>query len=470
MPLPADFEKRLWAAANQLWANSALHPAQYSTPILALIFLRYADARFGRDRFRRLRSLPVGRDLGKALDGAMRAALAESHADEGVFPKTFGRFDARTLRALVELFGSIPLELDGDVFGRVYEYFLGRFAPKALQKGGEFYTPVSIVRLIVEILEPYQGKVLDPACGSGGMFVQSAKLIRAHEKRAAGAISLYGIEKVAETLRLARMNLAVHGLSGNLIEANTYYDVGAHRAEWGKFDFVAANPPFNQGAVDRKPLENDARRFPFGVPSKGNANYLWIQLFYSALNAKGRAGFVMANSASDAQGSELAIRKKLIESGAVDVVIALGPSFFYTVTLPVMLWFLDKGKARTKRKNQVLFLDARPIFRQVDRTHRDLAPEQIELIANVVRRHRKGKYEDVAGLCKVASLREIERQGWSLHPGRYVGAAKREDPDLDFDDKLAHLNRELARLAAEARKLEKKIAKSALVESYIEAG
>ena len=479
MSLPADFEKRLWAAADQLWANSALHPSQYSTPILSLIFLRHVDARFGRARFRRLLSLPAGKDLGKALDRAMRTALAESHALEGAVSKTFGHVDARTLRALLELFGSIPIDDDGDVFGRVYEYFLGRFAPKVLQKGGEFYTPVSIVRLIVEILEPYHGKVLDPACGSGGMFVQSAKFILAHEKRASAAISLYGIEKVPETLRLARMNLAVHGLSGKLVGANAYYDARAHRAEWGHFDFVAANPPFNQAAVDKKPLENDTRRFPFGVPSRDNANYLWIQLFYSALAAKGRAGFVMANSASDARGSELEIRRKLIESGAVDVVIALGPSFFYTVTLPVMLWFLDKGKAKTKSKREVLFIDARPIFRQVDRAHRDLAPDQVELIANIVRLHRgrkpenrhgggslvastfaKGNYGDVGGLCKGASLREIEREGWSLHPGRYVGAPRREEACSDFDEKLTHLDRELARLSREARKLEAKIAKS----------
>jgi type I restriction enzyme M protein len=352
MPLPADFEAKLWAAADQLWTNSSLKPSEYSTPILALIFLRYADARFGQAekelagkarrrgsigkddyhalgvlfvpetaRFQRLLELPEGADIGKRLNDAMKAIEAENDELKDVLPKTYGRFDATMLKELLKLFGTIPRDVEGDVFGRIYEYFLGNFAPATLQKGGEFYTPISVVRLIVEVLEPYHGRILDPACGSGGMFVQSANFVAAHEKRAPDEISVYGIEKIAETLRLARMNLAVHGLSGDVKEANTYYDADAHGADWGKFDFVAANPPFNQNAVDKERIKDDRKRFPFGMPSVDNANYLWIQLFYSALGDKGRAGFVMANSASDARGSELELRKKLILTGAVDMIV-----------------------------------------------------------------------------------------------------------------------------------------------------
>ncbi len=517
MPLPADFEKKLWAAADQLWTNSALQPSEYSTPVLALIFLRYADARFAQAakelasksrrrggiskddyhalgvlylpetaRFRRLLELPEGSDIGKALNDAMKAIEAENDELKDVLPKTYGRFDSTMLKELLKLFGTIADDVEGDVFGRIYEYFLGNFAPATLQKGGEFYTPVSVVRLIVEILEPYHGRMLDPACGSGGMFVQSANFIAAHEKRAQDEISVYGIEKIAQTLRLARMNLAVHGLSGDIKEANTYYDADAHGAEWGKFDFVAANPPFNQNAVDKDRIKDDTKRFPFGMPSTDNANYLWIQLFYSALGDKGRAGFVMANSASDARGSELEIRKKLIQSGAVDVIVTLSPNFFYTVTLPVTLWFFDRGKAKTDRKDKVLFVDARHIFRQVDRAHRDFTSEQVEYLANIVRLYRgqsaenrhgggkmlkehfgKGKYADAAGLCKLASMKEIAAQGWSLNPGRYVGVAEREAEAFDFKEKLETLNEELERLNGEARELETKIAEN--VSAILEA-
>jgi len=507
MPLPADFEKRLWAAADQLWTNAALQPSEYATPVLALIFLKYADHRFaeaekrlasprgrrrgrvGKDdyhaegvlfvpekaRFGRLLQRPEGADLGEAINEAMRAIEAENEGLDGVLPDTYGRFDARTLEELLKIFDTIPENVEGDVFGRIYEYFLGNFAPRSLQKGGEFFTPYSVVRLIVEILEPYHGRIYDPACGSGGMFVQSASFIAEHQKRPSDEIAIYGIEKVAQTLQLARMNLAVHGLSGDLREVNAYYD-DVHD-QVGRFDFVMANPPFNQNAVDKERIRNDRQRFPFGMPSVDNANYLWIQLFYSALSAAGRAGFVLGNSASDARGSELEIRKKLIGTGAVDVMVTLSSNFFYTVALPVTLWFLDKGKAKGPRKDRVLFIDARPIYRQVDRAHRDFTPEQIEFLANIVRLYRgeqpedlhggakllgesfpKGKYADVPGLCKAATLEEIEAQGFSLSPGRYVGVADRAPDDVDFKEQLGALNEELERLNGEARNLEAKIA------------
>jgi type I restriction enzyme M protein len=363
--------------------------------------------------------------------------------------------------------------MEGDAFGKIYEYFLGKFAMKEGQKGGEFFTPTSLVRLIVEVIEPFHGLIFDPASGSGGMFVQSARFVENHRKIPSKEISMNGIERVTDTIRLCKMNLAVHGLSGDIREANTYYE--DPHASLGKFDFVMANPPFNVSGVDKERIRDD-RRFGMGIPSTDNANYLWIQIFYHSLNEKGRAGFVMANSAADARGAELEIRKLLIKSGAVDALISIGPNFFYTVTLPCTLWFFDKAKPKTLHKNTVLFIDARNIFRQLDRAHRDFEPAQIEFLSNIVRLNRGetvetwcgseplmkenfpvGKYSDVAGLCKVASLADIEAQGWSLNPGRYVGVADRVEDDGDFREKLEALNEELERLNAEARVLEERI-------------
>lgn len=508
MPLPADFEKQLWDAADQLWTNTSLKPSEYATPVLALIFLRYADLRFAeatkalesksrrrggidRDeyhamhvvylpakaRYDALLRLPEGADIGKAVNEAMKAIEDENEDLKGALPRTYGRFEARTLKELLKTFGTIPADVQGDVFGRIYEYFLGNFAPQTLQKGGEFFTPYSVVRLIVGIIEPFHGRIYDPACGSGGMFVQSANFVAEHKKRPVDEISVCGVEKIADTLRLAKINLAVHGLSGDIKEANSYYE-DPHQAV-GKFDFVMANPPFNQNAVDKDRLKDDKRRFPFGMPNVDNANYLWISLFYSALPSKGRAGFVMANSAGDARGTELEMRKKLLATGAVDVIVSLTSNLFYTVTLPATLWFLDRGKASGERKDKVLFIDARHHFRQVDRAHREMTPEQVEFLGNIVRLFRgedvearhgsgkltkehfpKGKYADVAGLCKVATLKQIEAQGWSLNPGRYVGVAEREDDGFNFKTKLAELNEELEILNVQARQLEETVAQN----------
>jgi type I restriction enzyme M protein len=234
--------------------------------------------------------------------------------------------------------------------------------------------------LIVEIIEPYHGRILDPACGSAGMFVHSADFVRAHQQEPGKELSLFGIEKTRETLRLAKMNLAIHGLSGEIMEANSYYEDPYDCV--GRFDFVMANPPFNVDGVDKGRLARD-QRFPFGLPAPDNANYLWIELFYSALASEGRAGFVMANSAGDARSSELDIRRRLIESGAVDVIVSVGTNFFYTVTLPCTLWFFDKGKRTGPRADEVLFIDARRIFRQIDRAHRDFTPAQIEFLSTL---------------------------------------------------------------------------------------
>jgi type I restriction enzyme M protein len=502
----SELEKRLWDAADDLRANSKLKSSEYSVPVLGLIFLRYADHKFGeaeknlsqqgsgrrkigktdyqaqgvlyipeKARFATLLSLPEGTDIGKAINDAMKAIETENEDLRDVLPKTYNALEKNLLVSLLKNFSAIPMNIEGDAFGKIYEYFLGNFAMSEGQKGGEFFTPTSIVKLIVEIIEPYHGRILDPACGSGGMFVQSAAFVE-HHRKSVNEISVYGQEKVAETIRLCKMNLAVHGLSGDIRQAVTYYE-DPHKSV-GKFDFVMANPPFNVDKVDKERIKDDPR-YPFSLPKADNANYLWIQLFFSALNQTGRAGFVMANSAGDARGSELDIRRELLKSGAVDVMIAVAPNYFYSVTLPCTLWFFDKGKAKTDRKEKVLFIDARHIFTQIDRAHREFTPQQIEFISNIVRLYRgekaeteagsealmkesfpKGKYADVLGLCKVATLDEIEAQGWSLNPGRYVGVAERAADDFEFLGRLEELNEELEVLNVEARELESRIAEN----------
>jgi type I restriction enzyme M protein len=531
-------EKRLWDAADQLWAGAGLKQSQYSEPVLGLIFLRFAEVRFAAQRlklekagassrrgsrvdeptayhadgvvylpksarFEHLLNLPEGANIGQAVNEAMRAIEKDNPHMAGVLPKSYQIFDSRLLAELLKTLSSIPATLEGDAFGKIYEYFLGTFAMGEGQKGGEFYTPTSIVKLMVEVLEPFHGRILDPACGSGGMFVQSARFVAAHRKNPSVELSIHGQERVDATVRLARMNLAVHGLEGEIKQGNAYYE-DLHQST-GKFDFLLANPPFNVNAVDKDRLKESVgkgRRFPFGLPRTDNANYLWIQLFYSALNATGRSGFVMANSASDARSSEQELRKQLIEAQAVDVMVAVGPNMFYTVTLPCTLWFFDKsktapspqpsptgrrrsaaeGEGKRNRADTVLFIDARHVYRQIDRAHREWTPAQIGFIANVVRLYRgeepdfalggdeaeaklkevfgkKPKYKDLAGFCKVASLSEIEAQGWSLNPGRYVGVAPGEAmSDEDFKEQLETLNEELETLNTQARELEATIA------------
>ena len=321
----------------------------------------------------------------------------------------------------------------------------------------------------MEILEPFHGKIYDPACGSGGMFIQSAHFVERHRSDPSRELSIYGQEKTGDTVRLAKMNLAVHGLAGDIREGNSYYEDLHDSVD--QFDFVMANPPFNVNKIDKTKLEDDPR-FPFGLPRPDNGNYLWIQTFYSALNRTGRAGFVMANSASDARGSELEIRRKLIEDRSVDVIVTAGTNMFYTVTLPVTLWFLDRGKKYTDQADQVLFIDAREIYNQIDRAHRDWTPLQIEFLANIVRLWRgeepefgagseemlserlpNSTYSDVTGLCAVATVDQIREQGWSLNPGRYVGIAAHGMDDIEFSAAMELLEEQFATLTAEATAL-----------------
>src|SRR5947208_7963844 len=420
-----EVASHLWDTADELRANSHLKAAEYSIPVLGLIFLKFADSRFteaesalagkstGRrvigkadyqsrgvlylpeqSRFANLLQLPEGENIGKAINDAMAAIEAENPQLASVLPRTYQEFLNDTLVRLLRSVNSMLGTIEGDAFGKVYEYFLGKFAIAEGQKGGEYFTPTSIVRLIVEIIEPFNGKILDPACGSGGMFVQSARFVDEHRNGGKGRLSVYGQERVEETLKLCKMNLAVHGLEGQVSQSNTYYENPFDAV--GEFDFVMANPPFNVNKIDKTRLEGD-KRFPFGLPRSDNGNYIWIQVFYSALNGRGRAGFVMANSAADAGGSELGIRRKLIQEKAVDVIVAVASNFFYTVTLPVTLWFFDRGKRGTERDHKVLFIDARKIFLQIDRAHRDWTPAQIEYVANIARLYRGEDVESSAG-------------------------------------------------------------------------
>lgn len=503
-----EIERRLWAAADQLRANSKLKSSEYATPVLGLIFLRYAEVRFldvqgelegkrsgrrtigPRDyqargvmyvpdeaRFSNLKQLPESTNFGKKLNEAMKAIEEHNEDLAGVLPMVYTSLENATLNELLRLIGSIPDDIEGDAFGLIYEYFLGNFAMEEGRRGGEFFTPTSIVKLIVDIIEPFHGRILDPACGSGGMFVQSARFVANHQKNPSNEIAIYGQERVGDTVKLCKMNLAVHGLSGDVREANTYYE-DLHDSV-GKFDFVMANPPFNVNGVDKDRIRDDPR-FSLGIPGVDNANYLWIQVFANSLSEKGRAGFVMANSASDAGHSELRIRQTLINDGVVDVMVAVSSNFFYTVTLPVTLWFLDKGKRGTDRADKVLLIDARHVFRQVTRALRDFTPEQHEFLANIVRLYRgeepeffegseamvKGSfpelsYQDVSGLCKVATLGEIEAQGWSLNPGRYVGVGGGTGEDFDFLERFGELTDELAALNRDANVVVEQIERNA---------
>ena len=495
-----ELQKKLWEAADQLRANSGLKASEYASPVLGLIFLRYADERFAgaaalvgpgterrrigpedyqavgalflpdESRFDTLVNLPEGADIGKAINKAMRGIERHNPDLKGVLPKDYSRVPDDILGELLRLLRRLPEVIEGDGFGLIYEYFLGKFAFSEGRRGGEHFTPTSIVRLIVEIIEPFNGKIYDPACGTGGMFVQSAHFVDRHRRDPSQELSLYGQEKTGDTVRLAKMNLAVHGLGGDIREGNTYYE-DLHDSV-GKFDFVMANPPFNVDKINKTKLDDD-QRFPFGLPSIDNGNYIWIQVFYSALKNTGKAGFVMANSASDAQHhSELEIRRKVLEDLSVDVILAASKKMFYTVTVPVTLWFLDRSKKHSDRADQVLFIDARRIYNQIDRAHREWTPRQIEFLANIVRMWRGlepefvagsetlvdenlpgGRFANVPGLCTAATLGEIEEQGWSLNPGRYVEHVNEYLDDQLFEDRVLELRRRFKFLSQEASSL-----------------
>ena len=410
-------EKELWEAADLLRANSKLTATQYSMPVLGLIFLRHAFNRFEKAReeiekslpihpqrgkrvvnksdyleknaiflpekarYDYLVSLPQSNDIGDCLNEAMKV-IEEEHTNlEGILPKNYTIFSNDLLVELLRIFNHELLKRsEGDIFGRIYEYFLNKFAMTGAQEGGEFFTPFSLVSTIVNIIEPDHGTILDPACGSAGMFVQTGYFIQQEGKKIAESVTFFGQEKTETNTHLAKMNMAVHGLEGTIKEGNTFYEDKHTLA--GKCDFVMANPPFNVNGVDKgKDAVKKDKRLPFGLPKNDNANYLWIQYFYGYLKPTGRAGFVMASSASDAGHSEKDIREKLVKTGAVDVMVAIGNNFFYTRSLPCTLWFFDRSLSfDKKRSDRVLMLDARKIYRIVTQKINDFSPEQLQNI------------------------------------------------------------------------------------------
>ncbi|MCX6265750.1 MAG: class I SAM-dependent DNA methyltransferase [Bacteroidetes bacterium] len=571
-----ELENRLWQAADKLRADSNLKSNEYATPVLGLIFLRFASIRYNRIKpeieaemkaqkdsrmqqseadiaiskcgfylpkkaqYDYLLNLPEEVDIAKAIKEAMeeiekhKPELLDSLPKDEYF-KLYTAEDRSLPKSLLKTIANIPEDASGDVFGKVYEYFLSEFALAEGQGGGEFFTPTSVVKLMVEIIEPYKGTIFDPACGSGGMFVQSSYFVDRRREELHDTdtkdLMVYGAEKTSDTVKLARMNLAVNGLRGEIKPANSYYE--DPYSSYGRFDYVMANPPFNVDDVNLDRVKGQLRFNEYGIPQnktksakKGkekdvntvpNANYLWINLFATSLKPTGRAALVMANSASDARNSEADIRKNLIKIGVIDCMLTLPKNMFYTVTLPATLWFFDKSKSGSEPR--VLFIDARNIFRQIDRAHREFTEEQIQNIATIMRLYRgetdrliallnkykthatsfekqavtqqavwkqleKGKpildkeikrweklveeasakykslhnkqhyfeaqvtwltdrfpngvYEDVTGLCKAATLAELEEQDWSLNPGRYVGVVIEED-GLTEDEFLSEM-------------------------------
>ncbi|MBK8297967.1 MAG: SAM-dependent DNA methyltransferase [Saprospiraceae bacterium] len=422
-------EAELWRAADQLRANSKLTASEYSMPVLGLIFLRHAYNRFQKVKvevekelpvhpqrgkrpltkkdfeeqnsmflpekaqFDYLVSLPESADIGEAIDNAMKLIEDEYDNLKGVLPKNFTIFSKDLLRELIRIFNKEVLQkAEGDLFGKIYEYFLNKFAMTGAQEGGEFFTPMSLVQTIVNVIEPDHGIVFDPACGSAGMFVQTGYFIESEGLKPAEKVTFYGQEKADLNTKLAKMNLTVHGLEGNIQEGNTFYE-DKHDLVGGA-DFVMANPPFNVDGVDKAKdaIKRDPRLILDGkvnLPKNDNANYLWIQYFYNYLKPTGRAGFVMASSASDAGHSEKDIREKLVKTGAVDVMMAIGNNFFYTRSLPCTLWFFDRAKEKDKTKSdKVLMLDARKIYRKVTSKVNDFSPEQLQNLICIVNLYR----------------------------------------------------------------------------------
>ena len=615
-------EAELWESADLLRQGSKLTSSQYCMPVLALLFLRYAYSRYKMVEAEILQSRPMrggrvmpvepsdfaaksalylpkeaqfdylvnlpdniisaglkskdGHDinsLGEAVNNAMQLVEDQSEQLTGVLPKTYTSFADDLLRELLRIFNNKTIdEVGGDVIGRIYEYFLSKFAKAVASDDGVFFTPKSLVKMLVNVLEPKQGVMLDPACGSGGMFVQTGDFVNAAGMNANTSMTFYGQEKVEYNAQLCLMNMAVHGLNGRIIsgdEANSFYH-DAHNLA-GKCDYVMANPPFNVDKV-KADSASAAGRLPFGLPGVnaktkevGNANYLWISYFYAYLNDHGRAGFVMASSATDSANKDRDIREKLVRTGDVDVMVSVGNNFFYTLSLPCSLWFFDRNK-NAEIRDKVLFIDARNYYTVVDRTLNEWTEWQLRNLQAIVHLYRgetdkykslikdywtaihkhvekhdsmawhesdmsfekalgilnseeslykelikrqqtelkstkgkkekdelkslisaneaeleltlatkamvteavwlvskfgeEGKYENVLGLCKIATIQEIEEKNYSLTPGAYVGVAEQEDDGVDFHERMNEIHAELAKLNQEANVLMDEIQKA----------
>ena len=490
------YEAELWRMADAL--RGSMDAAEYKHVVLGLIFLKYISDAFeerhaevlaewgveaaeDRDeyiaesifwvppeaRWQYLKIQARQPNIGLLVDGAMAAIERDNEVLRGVLPKDYARpaLDKTRLGQVVDLVSNIDVggaeARATDVLGNVYEYFLEQFALAEGRKGGEFYTPRSVVRLLVEMLEPYQGRVYDPCCGSSGMFVQSREFIRAHASgngnggRAESKISIYGQESNYTTWRMARMNLAIRGIDGRIEHGDSFHN---DRHPDLRADYILANPPFNVSDWGGERLRDD-RRWEYGVPPAGNANFAWVQHFLYHLAPRGTAGFVLANgSMSSNQSGEGEIRKNIIEADLVDCIIALPGQLFRSTQIPACLWFLSRGRRGGKRHGETLFIDARKMGHMLDRTRRDLSTEDIARIADTYHawRGRDGldEYAGIPGFCKSASLEEIRRHGHVLTPGRYVGAAPQEDSGEPFEEKMARLSGQWREQQAEARRLD----------------
>lgn len=483
------FEEQLWASADKLRNN--MDASEYKHVVLGLIFLKYVsdtfmekweelmedDADFAEDRDEYLAEgifwvpetarwnyiaerakLP---EIGAVIDAALDNIEKENETLRGVLPKNYSRpeLDKRVLGEIVDLFSNInvggSIAKEKDVLGRVYEYFLGKFAANEGKGGGEFYTPKSIVTLMVEMLEPYKGYVYDPACGSGGMFVQSLKFVQEHSGNAFD-ISVYGQESNPTTWKLAKMNMAIRGIENNLgsKNADTFHE-DLHPSL--KADFVLANPPFNQSDWGQPLLANDSR-WKFGTPPANNANYGWIEHMLDKLSQKGRAAVVLANgSLSSNTSNEGEIRKNILEADLVDAIVALPDKLFYTTGIPVCIWFFNRDK---KNKGETLFIDARKMGTMVNRRLRELTDEDIKEVANIYHAYKNNEnYEDKQGLCKRANIEEIKANDYILTPGRYVGIEEAEDDGEPFEEKMERLTKTLSEQFKKSKELEEEIRK-----------
>jgi len=487
-------ERKLWAAADKLRSN--MDAAEYKHVVLGLIFLKYISDSF-EEAYKEIKKDPDGdpedvdeykaknvfwvppesrweylqknakqSTIGKIVDGAMDAIERENASLKGVLPKDYAReaLDKTRLGELIDLIGTIGLgdkESKGkDLLGKVYEYFLGQFADAEGKKGGQFYTPKSIVKLLVGMIEPFKGRIFDPCCGSGGMFVQSEKFVEEHSGKK-GDIYVYGQESNSTTWKLCKMNMAIRGIDSNIQWGDSLHD-DKHKDL--RADYIIANPPFNDSDWNGHLLKDDSR-WTYGTPPAGNANFAWVQHFISHLSPSGIAGFVLANgSMSSNTSGEGNIRKEIIEHDLVDCMVALPSQLFYNTMIPACLWFLTKDKSNhgmRGRKGEILFIDARNMGQMIDRRHRELTDEDIKKITDTYHAWRgeknAGKYEDVKGFCKSAVLEDVEKNGFILTPGRYVGVPEEEDDGEPFEEKMARLTKELGEQFKEGEKLEEEI-------------
>ena len=489
-----SFASKLWQTADKLRNN--MDAAEYKHVVLGLIFLKYISDAFeelyeklksesGADpedvdeyravnvfyvpekaRWGFLRKNAKQPTVGKIVDDAMDEIEKDNSSLKGVLPKNYARegLDKQRLGELIDLVGTIGLgdkeNRSKDILGRVYEYFLGQFADAEGKKGGQFYTPRCIVKLLVEMIEPYRGRVFDPCCGSGGMFVQSEKFVGVHGGRI-GDIAVYGQESNQTTWRLCKMNLAIRGIDANIAWNNEGSFLNdAHKDL--KADFVIANPPFNDSDWRGDLLREDAR-WKYGVPPAGNANFAWVQHFVHHLSPTGIAGFVLANgSMSSNTSGEGDIRKSMVEADIVDCMIALPSQLFFNTMIPACLWFVSRDRKNHKfrdRRGEVLFIDARNMGQMIDRRHKELADEEVKKISDTCHawRGEGGKYEDVKGFCKSAPLEEVRKHEHILTPGRYVGIEEVEEDDEEFDEKMKRFTSELSAQMKKASKLDKEI-------------